>query len=333
MIVRAKSDHAVVGVAEPNTTTGVWTCNLYTSEDVYARIETHSGSEQDLIFAKGGLSYLGGDFPDGIARVEGVPTAADIRLQLRSDDPVLSGALIATAKAPASGQWKIAGLQAGIEFDVVGRHPDYGDKMVSAVSAVPDSVSAFHAMGSVIYQNARIAGLLIARDEAALPLTASITGTTLPYNLGSSSISIDGNRVLVDYPMRDYGDFDLTLTVEGANSTSLTVPISVAGGERSNFVTRVAALTPADRGNTSSAMTMTIPASVQEGDILVLAIMRRATATVSDNNGGVWTFAESRSMRRSTCRLRRCTGAKLLPQMRARSSLWQVQRQRGLFLI
>lgn len=59
------------------------------------------------------------------------------------------------------------------------------------------------------------------------------------------------------------------------------------------FVDFIDAVNSMDRGSGSAPMTAVIPSTVQEGDILVLGIMRRGDITVSDNNSGVWTHAAS----------------------------------------
>src|SRR5699024_179174 len=54
------------------------------------------------------------------------------------------------------------------------------------------------------------------------------------------------------------------------------------------FVDFIGAVNSMDRGDGSAPMTTVIPSTVQEGDMLVLGIMRRGDITVSDNNSGVW---------------------------------------------
>lgn len=61
------------------------------------------------------------------------------------------------------------------------------------------------------------------------------------------------------------------------------------------FVDFIDAVNSMDRGSGSAPMTTTIPNTVQEGDMLVLGIMRRGDITVSDNNMGTWTHAASSS--------------------------------------
>ncbi|MGP4864638.1 hypothetical protein ACTXGK_10645 [Psychrobacter sp. T6-5] len=59
------------------------------------------------------------------------------------------------------------------------------------------------------------------------------------------------------------------------------------------FVDFIDAVNSMDRGSGSAPMTTVIPSTVQEGDMLVLGIMRRGDITVSDNNNGVWSEGPS----------------------------------------
>lgn len=56
------------------------------------------------------------------------------------------------------------------------------------------------------------------------------------------------------------------------------------------FVDFIGAVNSMDRGDGSKPMTTVIPSTVQEGDMMVLGIMRRGDITVSDNNSGTWTL-------------------------------------------
>lgn len=290
--VRSASDHSILDVVKVNSSTGGWSSNIYTADAVYVRIERNAGSQQDLLFAKYGNCYLGGDFPDGIVTVEGVPSEADIRVILRSDDPIFSGALIAQAEAASSGSWKVQGLQPGIAFDVVGRHADHNDKMVANVEAVIDPDAEFILMGGVQYSAGVLGGVLVAKS-ATLPITAEFTGA-LPYGLGPSHIAVSGAMVSVNYPMREYGNFTFDLDVEDSEPSTVTYPVSITGAVRAPFVDLVAAVTPADRGNVTTNVTITIPATVQNDDIMLLSVLRRGAVTITDNNGGVWTLAAER---------------------------------------
>lgn len=56
------------------------------------------------------------------------------------------------------------------------------------------------------------------------------------------------------------------------------------------FVDYIGSVNSLDRTTGSEALLTTIPSTVQVGDILVLAVMRRGDVTVTDNNGGAWTL-------------------------------------------
>lgn len=60
--------------------------------------------------------------------------------------------------------------------------------------------------------------------------------------------------------------------------------------ERAPFVDFIGAVNSMDRGSGTAPITIVIPNSVQEGDIMVLGIMRRGQVSVSDNNSGAWTL-------------------------------------------
>lgn len=265
---------------------GAWTSNLYNNRPVYARIERAGGSEYDFLFAKYGGAYLGGDYPNGSVKDDGVPSAGEVSVLYRSDDPILGGATIAKVSAPTSGEWRVSGLQPNVPFDVVARKPNRKDVIVSEVVGVPDPNFKFTLMGSVSHVNGYLKGLLLAKGVTP-PLTAQFAGVT-PYGLNASAITIDGNTIGINAPMRDYGAFNFSIDISDSSGKTATNSIAITGGLRAPFADFIGAVNSMDRGSGTAPMTAVIPASVQDGDMLVLGIMRRGTVTVSDNNSGVW---------------------------------------------
>lgn len=57
-----------------------------------------------------------------------------------------------------------------------------------------------------------------------------------------------------------------------------------------DFVDYIGSVNSFDRVTGSAPMLTTIPATVQTGDMLVLAVLRRGAITVTDSNGGLWTL-------------------------------------------
>lgn len=92
---------------------------------------------QDIQRPPAGNGYLAGTFPDGITKVEGKPSPADIRVHFRpaAGQPG-DGLLVASTTSDASGSWRIDGLDPTMKYDVVCRRPGYNDLVLSDVSPV-----------------------------------------------------------------------------------------------------------------------------------------------------------------------------------------------------
>lgn len=269
---------------------GAWTSSLYNNRPVYARIERANGSEYDFLFAKYGGTYLGGDYPDGSVKDDGVPSAGEISVLYRSDDPILGGATIAKASAPQSGEWRVSGLQPNVPFDVVARKPNRKDVVVSSVIGVPDPDFKFALLGQLGNNNGYLTGLVLAKGSAQ-PINASFLGTT-PYGLQASALVVDGNKINANIPLRDYGDFSFDMRVTDANNKFVDSRVNIVDGQRAPFVDFIGAVNSIDRGNVTTPVTAVIPSSVMPGDILVIGLMRRGSGiTISDNNSGVWVLS------------------------------------------
>lgn len=269
---------------------GAWTSNLYNNRPVYARIERASGSEYDFLFAKYGGTYLGGDYPDGSVKDDGVPSAGEVSVLYRSEDPILGGVTIAKVLAAQSGEWRVSGLQPNVPFDVVARKPNRRDALVSSVVGVPDPDFKFALLGQFGNNNNYITGLVLAKG-AAEPITPTLLGTT-PYGFSASDLTVDGNKISSNLPLRDYGDFSFDMRVTDANAKSVDSRINIIDGQRAPFVDFIAAVNSTDRGNVTTPITAVIPSSVMPGDILVIGLMRRGDGiTISDNNSGVWVLS------------------------------------------
>lgn len=88
-----------------------------------------------------------------------------------------------------------------------------------------------------------------------------------------------------------YADLNIGITYVANGCEPIThgpyiEPVTI----RAPFVDFIDAVNLVDIGDRSAPVTTVIPNTVQEGDMLVLGIMRRTDITVSDDNGGVWTL-------------------------------------------
>lgn len=86
-----------------------------------------------------GQGHLAGSFPGGITTVDGVPTAATVRVLYRpaAGQPG-DGALVAEVQSAPDGSWRVDGLDPTLKFDVVGRKPWFNDVIMSNVSPKVD---------------------------------------------------------------------------------------------------------------------------------------------------------------------------------------------------
>lgn len=81
-----------------------------------------------------GPGYLGGDFPDYVTKVEGVPAQTEILVFLhREVGQPGDGKLIARLTTFQSGSWRVDNLNPDLRYDVVCRYPGYKDEILSNI--------------------------------------------------------------------------------------------------------------------------------------------------------------------------------------------------------
>lgn len=231
--------------------------------------------------------YLAGEYPGGQTTVEEAPVSATVQVRLRSEGP-LSGVLVAEEQSRQDGTWRVDGLDRSLKYDVIGRLNGHNDVIVADVTPA-ESGSRITIKGAVNANGDKIIGSLVAIGGVP-PYRFSFSGDA-PYGLDSTSVATDGAFGELEYPSRDFGDFTFTAHVEDSESATDSMELSVEGLARTPFVDLVGAVTPPDEGGTTDDVVMTIPAEAQAGDLMVLAVMRRAAVSVSDSNGGEWEVA------------------------------------------
>lgn len=85
-----------------------------------------------------GPGYLAGTFPTGITTVDGVPTAATIRVVYRpAEGAIGDGVLVAQVQSAPDGSWRVDGMDPAKKFDVICRLAGYNDMILSDVSPAP----------------------------------------------------------------------------------------------------------------------------------------------------------------------------------------------------
>lgn len=81
-----------------------------------------------------GKGYLGGDFPDYVTKVEGIPTQTEILVFLHRDPSEPGdGKLIKRLTTFQSGSWRVDNLNPDLHYDVVCRYPGYKDEIISNI--------------------------------------------------------------------------------------------------------------------------------------------------------------------------------------------------------
>lgn len=82
-----------------------------------------------------GNGYLAGESPDGLTKVEGVPTSAEVRVLYRGGpgDP-LDGYVVRVVQSNSGGAWLVEGLDPSLKYDVVARLDGHRDVIMSNVS-------------------------------------------------------------------------------------------------------------------------------------------------------------------------------------------------------
>ncbi|UJA04236.1 hypothetical protein F9230_07675 [Acinetobacter johnsonii] len=81
-----------------------------------------------------GNGYLGGDFPDYVTKVEGIPTQTEILVFLhRESGQPGDGKLIKRLTTFQSGSWRVGRLNSELRYDVICRYPGFKDEIISNV--------------------------------------------------------------------------------------------------------------------------------------------------------------------------------------------------------
>lgn len=81
-----------------------------------------------------GNGYLGGDFPDYVTKVEGVPTKTEILVFVHGSIGANGdGQLVAHIRTEDSGYWRIDNLNPDIQYDVICRFSGFKDEIMSNV--------------------------------------------------------------------------------------------------------------------------------------------------------------------------------------------------------
>ena len=86
-----------------------------------------------------GNGYLAGEFPDGITRIDGVPSQATVRVLYRPQSGARGdGVVVAEVQSNPDGTWRVDGLNTALKYDVVGRKDGFNDVIMANVAPAVD---------------------------------------------------------------------------------------------------------------------------------------------------------------------------------------------------
>lgn len=98
----------------------------------YKRVRSEPATSR-LIKDFYGTGYLAGDYPLGTTKIEGVPSAVEIRVLWRGqgDD---DGCLVAKTMSDNTGTWRVSNLNSNLRYDVIARKDGFNDLIMSNVN-------------------------------------------------------------------------------------------------------------------------------------------------------------------------------------------------------
>ena len=170
-----------------------------------------------------GPGYLAGESPGGQTTVDGVPVAAQVIVRLRSDPTSpYDGATVKMANSTPSGTWLITGLDPTLQYDVIARHPDHNDVIMSKIT--PTRTDLITSIG-LITTNADMNGA-----EGAVELIGGLP----PYSITSAAFipagltpELEGHTLSISGTSTDSGLWNASIRVSASNGPYIDVLASL----------------------------------------------------------------------------------------------------------
>lgn len=215
------------------------------------------------IFRGSGVGTFAGTYPDGLTRIEGVPTEAEVFVRVFAPGKPFDGAVLARTLSESSGEWEVPDMPKTGLFDVVARKE--GERSVTAPQVVAYSGDfSFSPFGTLqscvpapqVRQSADVgyhwtnSALYAANTTSSswagytlrqvIPASELLTCAKLRITFGASYdnvvCAVGAAYIQKQAPSGDLYDFSTTpvqITVGGSNSfaiagTAVSDPISLA---------------------------------------------------------------------------------------------------------
>lgn len=286
-LIKDSHTHDVLAIVRYNAS-GTWVTSIPLQWNFYIVDELLSGTFYDYRFAYGD-GYLGGDYPEGIVTVGGIPAEAEIDVRFRMpDDPVLDGKIVRQGVANSAGIWLIPNLAENLKYDVVARREGEKDMLAPNISASPDTVLLpYHTGGWGLTPLRNTFVLRCAAERMAPPLSVSFTGIRIPKDIANTVTLVD-NVIQIERSMHDHGRFEFEVNVQDSLSKQFSIPVLLEDVSRTAFVDVIGTVTSVATANASSKA-ITLPATTVVNDLIIIAITHRNNSlTITDDSGQTW---------------------------------------------
>jgi hypothetical protein len=169
-----------------------------------------------------GDAFLGGEFPEGTTTVEGVPTAASIKVFYRAPGMHFDGLQAAETHSGDDGTWFVGGLYSHLRYDVVARLEGRNDVIVSNVQAARIDVITLEGEFTNNEDFNGVDGEILITSGLP-PFTATVI-QPLPFGLGPA---INGRTLTIIGTSDDVGVWESVVRVTASNGVWVDVPVWV----------------------------------------------------------------------------------------------------------
>lgn len=173
-----------------------------------------------------GPGYLGGESPDGLTTVAGVPISARVDVLWRDPaDPDAQDVLVQTTQSAADGTWQITDINPELQYVVRGIKPNFDD--VTVVGAVPvrTDVLTFedHLQPAPAFEGVTGHVLL---TSGVPPFSVEVIDP-LPFGLEAEML---GRALVITGTSDDEGIWQSTVRVTSGNAVTVDVPVTFVIG-------------------------------------------------------------------------------------------------------
>lgn len=158
-----------------------------------------------------GAGILAGTYPDGLTRLEGVPTEADVFAFARAPGAPSNGVLLAKGRSLPSGEWELRGLPRTGRFNVLAAK--YGQRDVVVPDVAPFIPLELNAPAVFYTPLGATRSLKLVAEGGEPPYTYAVVSGTLP-----TGVTLVDDTLVSASPTAPPGVYPITVEVTDARS-------------------------------------------------------------------------------------------------------------------